>query len=87
MFERSPKDNKVYELSRQYHEETEAYDRTVCTGPIRSGSILPMSPKELALINRNASIVLRKLRDVAAQHDISQDELLLGIRRYGAQNP
>ena len=34
-------------LAQEYHERTEAYDRTVCTGPITpAGYILPMNAGE-----------------------------------------
>lgn len=51
-FEPSERDRCLCELAKRYHEVTEAYDRTVCTGPIRDGSILPANPDEMVLINR-----------------------------------
>jgi hypothetical protein len=36
---------KCLELAERYHRETEAYDRTVCTGPIRDGSVMPIGLK------------------------------------------
>jgi len=33
----SPEQKQLRELAREYHERTEAYDRTVCTGPIVRG--------------------------------------------------
>jgi hypothetical protein len=37
-----------------YYETCEAYDRSVCTGPIFHGGILPATRRERALINQNA---------------------------------
>lgn len=48
-------------LAVEYYRRTEAYDRTVCSGPIRDGSILPGSHHELAVINRRAAAVRREL--------------------------
>ena len=47
-------ERKAAELAERYHRETEAYDRTVCSGPIRDGSVMPIGPHEMALVNRNA---------------------------------
>ena len=55
----SPEEKRKRELAREYHERTEAYDRTVCTGPIVRGGIMPVTPEQSSLINRNA----RKVRD------------------------
>lgn len=42
------------ELAEDYHRVTEEFDRTVCTGPIRNGSIRPSCVAELYTINRFA---------------------------------
>ena len=39
----SVKDDKMQALARRYHTEAEAFDRTVCTGPIVDGAIQPFS--------------------------------------------
>lgn len=49
------------ELARRYHADCEAYDRTVCTGPIRHGSVMPAHFREAYLVGRNASQVRRRL--------------------------
>ena len=58
-FEHKP--HPRHDLAIEYYRRTEAYDRTVCTGPIRDGSILPGSHHELAVINRHAAAVRREL--------------------------
>lgn len=75
----SEKDKLLFELATQYHAETEAFDRTVCTGPIRRGSILPSNARELALINKNARAVLAKKTALAAAQGISATELWQAI--------
>jgi len=76
------KDNKLHELAKRYHDETEAYDRTVCTGPIVRGSIQPFRPWEMAAINRNARQVFDRIAQEAAAHDISRAELWRAVGRH-----
>jgi hypothetical protein len=76
------KDRRLYDLAKRYHDETEAYDRTVCSGPLLHGSIQPASTYEAALINRNAHAVLRRIREEAAGHGISTAELWKAIGRH-----
>lgn len=49
-----PKEDALRAAAKAYHEETEAYDRMVCTGPIHDGMIMPMGPVEMGMIGRNA---------------------------------
>ncbi len=51
----SVRDAKLDALARRYHEETEAYDRSVCTGPIANGSSHPANSDEYVLTCTNAS--------------------------------
>ena len=74
-FEITDRDLKLNELAMRYHTETEAFDRTVCTGPIIRGSILPNGGKELAAISRNARAVFERLCGEAAEHGISRSDL------------
>jgi hypothetical protein len=54
-FDPDPHTNQAIALWRFYYGQCEAYDRTVCTGPVgRDGGILPASPREQALINAHA---------------------------------
>ena len=76
------KDLKTVELAERYHHETEAYDRTVCTGPVVRGSIQPASSRELAQINRHAHQVLRRIEKEAESHGISQAEVWRAIGRH-----
>ncbi len=75
------KDRKIDDLAKRYHELTEAYDRTVCTGPIVNGSSQPSTPTESALINRNAKTVLSSLLLEAEISEITKPELMAAIRR------
>jgi hypothetical protein len=80
-FEPTEKDLKLHELAMRYHAETEAYDRTVCTGPIRGGSILPVGPHEMALSAKNARRVLDLIMHEAVAAGIGCDELRGEIAR------
>lgn len=75
-------ERKAAELAVRYHRETEAYDRTVCTGPIRDGSVMPIGPHELAMVNRNAIKVREQIMHEAAQHGISRQDMARAISRH-----
>lgn len=81
-FQPSERDLELHKLVVRYHTETEAYDRTVCTGPIISDEIFPRGPHELALINRNASKVFRDIKAEAERLGIHSAELWRAICRY-----
>lgn len=68
-------------LAAEYHEVCEAYDRTVCTGPIRDGRIMPTAgTKESALINKNSRDVRdRMLRE---RPGLTRQELQEAIGRH-----
>lgn len=53
-------------LADEYQTRTEAYDRTVCTGPIVNGAIRPASSAEVRLILLNARAVSVELGAKAA---------------------
>lgn len=48
------KDILLDELAQLYEDHCEAFDRRVCTGPIKNGRILPANGREAGIINRNA---------------------------------
>lgn len=74
------RDNRLHELATRYLTECEAYDLTVCTGPIGYNGILPANPHEMALINRNAHAVKKRLIEEAAREGIDYKELARAIR-------
>ncbi|WP_225775918.1 hypothetical protein [Pseudomonas sp. Marseille-Q5115] len=41
-------------IAEGYHQGTEAYDRTVCTGPLGVDGVLPATAHEQGLITKNA---------------------------------
>ncbi|BDD79945.1 hypothetical protein [Burkholderia phage FLC10] len=80
-FEPTPR-TQLDELAAEYHERCEAYDRTVCTGPIGRDGILPATSHELRLINRHAIAVLRELRSRAELHGFSPIQLFKAIQDH-----
>ena len=75
--------NPLRELALRYHAECEAYDRTVCTGPIRNGEIMPTTIQEVALVSRNARKVFAYLAQLAHMDGFSHRDLWKEIGRTG----
>jgi hypothetical protein len=68
-------------LAAEYHRRTEEYDRTVCTGPVINGSIQPLTPAELGLVNRNAAKVFDEIAERAAACAFTRAELRKAVGR------
>jgi len=81
----SEKEKTLNELAIRYRDECEAYDKTVCTGGMKYGEIMPSNPSEMRLIDKNARNVLKKLleSEVAFNHEINRRELMKEISRIG----
>lgn len=50
----------LHQLLANYYTKCEEYDRTVCTGPIIDGAILPTTPLERARVSQNAHTLWRE---------------------------
>jgi len=74
-----PMDRRLWDLAVEYHQRCEAYDRTVCTGPIVKDGIMPVTHRELALINRHAVVVRRDIAQRAEQMGFTRKELQKAI--------
>jgi hypothetical protein len=68
-------DKVLHDLAAQYHWQTEAYDRLVCTGPMGRDGILPADGYESGLINRNAHEIRKVLEAEAAKHGYTPAQL------------
>jgi hypothetical protein len=78
-----PPDQFIHDLANEYHERCEAYDRTVCSGPIGpEGGILRGTPRERGLINRNAYAVRKELLRRAVDKGRTGEELDRAIREW-----
>ena len=73
-------DPALLKLAEEYHERTEAFDRTACTGPIRNGSIMPSNGFELRAVNRNAHEVRKDIQKRASRIGFSPMHLYPAIR-------
>lgn len=65
-FEPTEKDIYLWNLAKKYYLDCERYDRTVCTGRIIDGSVMPASPYQAGLVVANALMVLRECRMLLA---------------------
>lgn len=83
----SPAEKRLRELAREYHERTEAYDRTICTGPIVRGGIMPATPEQHALINRHARTVRDELGIEAARLGFSPKQWREAISNAAHEMP
>ena len=72
-FEPDPLLPQAVALWRNYYAACEAYDRTVCTGPMGRDGILPATPHELALIGRHAIARRSVAMQAAAEAGIPED--------------
>ena len=79
-FTPTEKYHRIYDIAKQYHEETEAYDQAVCRAKNERGVAIPTDAYELRLINSNALKVRNRLLN--ENPDIDQRELYKVIRRF-----
>ena len=78
-------EQRLSAAAEQYVAETEAYDRTVCTGPIKHGSIMPATTREHSLVNRNA---MRAMDYLCTQHpEFTRQQIRRAISRVDLRGP
>jgi len=75
-----PPNEELYQRLKAYYDDCEAYDRTVCTGPVIHGEIQPLTHTELHLINRYANQRWRQLRTETASY--SEEEFQRAKRSF-----
>jgi hypothetical protein len=84
-FTPSESERRLSAAAEQYVDETEAYDRTVCTGPIVKGSIMPADSYERGLVNRNA---MRAMDRLYTQHpEFTRQQILREVSRADIRGP
>ncbi len=86
-FEITERDQKLHELATRYHTECELYDRTVCTGPVGMDGVMPATPREMGLINRNAKAVRSRIEAEATSDGFTREELARAISKWHGQVP
>lgn len=74
----------LFDLVREYHRQTEAFDQTVCTGGMsRYGDgVMPATAKERRLININAIQARAALSDQAREKGYTPEQLCDMLRRF-----
>jgi hypothetical protein len=77
-----PRDDKLDALVDEYYHRTEAYDRSVRTGPIGPDGAIPATHTERAQIAANALNVRRELIERAVQLGHTGQDFLVAMRRY-----
>lgn len=81
----SESERRLSAAAEQYVAETEAYDRTVCTGPIVKGSIMPADSHERGLVNRNA---MRAMDRLCTQHpEFTRQQIRREVSRADIRGP
>lgn len=75
------REQRLQEWAERYHRETETFDRTVCTGPVRGGVVLPANGRETALIGKNARDARSRILEEAHREGFTTDEIDEAIRR------
>lgn len=68
------RDSDLVKLAGEYYDRTEAFDRTVCTGPKTRDGIMPANHAELAAVNRNADQVRAELLERAIAAGFTRDQ-------------
>ena len=86
-FEVTERDMRLEDYATRYHTECENYDRTVCTGPMGLDGIMPATPREMALINRNAHAVRKQIELDAWRDGFTREELARAISRWRGRVP
>lgn len=85
VFTPTESERRLSAAAEQYIEETEAYDRTVCTGPIKHGTIMPATSREHSLVNRNA---IRAFDRLCTQHpEFTRQRIRREVARADARGP
>ncbi|MBI5270717.1 MAG: hypothetical protein HY856_13680 [Burkholderiales bacterium] len=80
-FEPTESELAAHELARFYHDTAEAFDRTVCTGPIVDGSVRPATPLEAAIIGAHAARLRRQVFEEARARGVDAADLKRAIVR------
>lgn len=81
------RDPDLVELADEYHRRTEAFDRTVCTGPIGRDGIMPANARELGLINANAQRIRRELVDRAVRAGFTEAQFKEAMMHHIRRGP
>jgi len=71
---------ELYALAEEYHIRTERFDRIVCHGSFRHGSVMPANGRELSIINQYAHRVRREIERRALRKGLDIKSLHEAVR-------
>ncbi len=74
-------EHDLYDLAQQYQDRCEAFDRTVCTGPVGRDGILPADCRESGKINRHAISVFNELCKKAVEAGYTKQDFQRAVSR------
>lgn len=78
-------ERRMSAAAEQYVVETEAYDRSVCTGPVIRGAIMPANAHQQRLVNRNS---IRAFDYLCTQHpEFARQHIRREISRTESRSP
>jgi hypothetical protein len=78
-------DKRLHELAVEYHSRCEAYDRTVCSGPVIDGSIMPGDYREHGLIAHHADKVRTEIVRRGNEMGFSKSDIIDAIIRVAGE--
>lgn len=85
----SREEDELRKLAHKYHKLTEAFDRTICTGPIVNGAIMPASPSEFSKSSKHATQIRDQLGEIASSLGFSKSqwhkEILTAYKSGGSE--
>lgn len=74
---------RLRELAKEYHRTCEDYDRTVCTGEMKDGAIMPATCAEVSAISRHAQAVRNGLWKHVSPLGFNRQQWMDAIRDEG----
>lgn len=80
-------DPDLVKLADEYHQRTEAFDRTVCTGPVGHAGIQPANAREAGLVNASALQIRRELVDRAVHAGFTESQFKEALMHYIRRSP
>lgn len=76
------RERALYDLAKEYHDRCEAYDRTICTGPVTKDGIMPRTYSESYLIGKNARLIRQQVIELGLKLGLKEEEIDRAIAKY-----
>jgi hypothetical protein len=78
----SEKEVMLRAMAVEYLDRTEAFDRTICSGPVKQGFIMPATCREWSIISTHANSVLLELTQRASAIGFTRIDMLSAIQNH-----